>query len=48
MSAVDPPSPAPGGMERPKDDYKLTHNVVLKERDTTFGEDLQQSVWHES
>ena len=24
-------------MERPTDEYKLTHNVVLKERDTAFG-----------
>ncbi len=24
-------------MERPTDDYKRTHNVVLKPRDTTFG-----------
>jgi FKBP-type peptidyl-prolyl cis-trans isomerase len=27
----------PGGMERPKDDYKATHNVVLKGRDSLFG-----------
>ena len=27
----------PGGMERPKDDYKETHNLVLKPRDTIFG-----------
>jgi hypothetical protein len=26
-----------GGMERPTDDYKRTHNLVLKPRDTTFG-----------
>ena len=31
------PPPRPGGMERPTDEYKLTHNVVLKERDTAFG-----------
>lgn len=27
----------PGGMERPKDDYKETHNLVLQSRDTLFG-----------
>lgn len=27
----------PGGMERPMDDYKATHNLVLKPRDTLFG-----------
>lgn len=27
----------PGGMERPQDDYKLTHNVTLSPRDTRFG-----------
>lgn len=27
----------PGGMERPTDDYKKTHNVVLKPRDSIFG-----------
>lgn len=27
----------PGGMERPKDDHKLTHNVRLSTRDTLFG-----------
>ncbi|EFJ52948.1 hypothetical protein VOLCADRAFT_78986 [Volvox carteri f. nagariensis] len=27
----------PGGMERPTDDYKKTHNLVLKPRDSTFG-----------
>lgn len=27
----------PGGMERPGDDYKRTHNVVLGKRDTLFG-----------
>ena len=27
----------PGGMERPTDDYKLTHNVRLATRDTLFG-----------
>lgn len=27
----------PGGMERPKDDYKATHNLVLKPRDSLFG-----------
>jgi hypothetical protein len=24
-------------MERPTDDYKKTHNLVVKPRDTTFG-----------
>jgi hypothetical protein len=27
----------PGGMERPTDDYKRTHNLTLKPRDSTFG-----------
>lgn len=27
----------PGGMERPKDDHKITHNVRLSTRDTLFG-----------
>ena len=27
----------PGGMERPQDDYKVTHNVALSPRDTRFG-----------
>ena len=27
----------PGGMERPRDDYKATHNVRLSTRDTLFG-----------
>ena len=27
----------PGGMEVPRDDHKLTHNVILGERDSTFG-----------
>lgn len=27
----------PGGMERPGDDFKATHNVTIKPRDTTFG-----------
>eukprot|EP00798_Chlamydomonas_sp_ICE-L_P012780 gene12780-16037_t len=27
----------PGGMERPKDDFKETNNMVLSPRDTTFG-----------
>ncbi|KAG2435610.1 hypothetical protein HYH02_011901 [Chlamydomonas schloesseri] len=27
----------PGGMERPTDDYKKTHNLTVKPRDTTFG-----------
>ncbi|GAX77662.1 hypothetical protein CEUSTIGMA_g5105.t1 [Chlamydomonas eustigma] len=27
----------PGGMERPKDDYKNTHNLIFKEKDTAFG-----------
>lgn len=27
----------PGGMERPTDDYKQTHNVTLSTRDTLFG-----------
>eukprot|EP00882_Tetradesmus_deserticola_P009423 GHRQ01009946.1.p1 GENE.GHRQ01009946.1~~GHRQ01009946.1.p1 ORF type:complete len:511 (+),score=246.04 GHRQ01009946.1:105-1637(+) len=27
----------PGGMERPTDDYKNTHNLTLKPRDSTFG-----------
>lgn len=27
----------PGGMEKPTDDYKLTHNVRLSTRDTLFG-----------
>ncbi|XP_031478695.1 protein TIC 62, chloroplastic [Nymphaea colorata] len=27
----------PGGMERPTDDYKLTHNMVLASADTYFG-----------
>lgn len=26
-----------GGMERPTDTYKRTHNMVLKPRDSTFG-----------
>lgn len=33
-----PCSPPPaGGMERPRDDYKLTHNVRLATRDKLFG-----------
>ena len=31
-----PPHPA-GGMERPRDDFKRTHNVQLATRDTLFG-----------
>lgn len=27
----------PGGMERPKDDYKASHNLVIKPRDSIFG-----------
>lgn len=27
----------PGGMERPKDDYKESHNLVVLPRDSTFG-----------
>ena len=27
----------PGGMERPQDDYKETHNLRLAPRDSTFG-----------
>lgn len=27
----------PGGMERPQDDYKETHNVRLAPRDSLFG-----------
>lgn len=27
----------PGGMERPTDDYKKTHNVRLLPRDSVFG-----------
>jgi hypothetical protein len=27
----------PGGMERPKDDYKVSHNLVIKPRDSIFG-----------
>ena len=27
----------PGGMERPADDYKKTHNLVIKPRDSIFG-----------
>jgi uncharacterized protein YbjT (DUF2867 family) len=27
----------PGGMERPTDEYELTHNVKLCKEDTTFG-----------
>jgi len=27
----------PGGMERPKDDFELTHNIKLQAADTTFG-----------
>ena len=27
----------PGGMEVPRDDHKLTHNVILGGRDSTFG-----------
>lgn len=27
----------PGGMERPTDSYKETHNVTLSEEDTLFG-----------
>lgn len=27
----------PGGMEKPRDDHKLTHNVILGQRDSTFG-----------
>eukprot|EP00879_Flechtneria_rotunda_P001613 GHRR01001773.1.p1 GENE.GHRR01001773.1~~GHRR01001773.1.p1 ORF type:complete len:965 (+),score=490.83 GHRR01001773.1:1271-4165(+) len=27
----------PGGMERPTDDYKNTHNLTLKRRDSVFG-----------
>ncbi|KAG2438644.1 hypothetical protein HXX76_005191 [Chlamydomonas incerta] len=27
----------PGGMERPTDDYKKTHNLTVKPRDSTFG-----------
>lgn len=32
-----PSTPHAGGMERPKDDHKLTHNVRLQGRDTLFG-----------
>ena len=32
----------PGGMERPKDDHKLTHNVLLQKRDTLFGGTLSR------
>lgn len=31
------PAVRPGGMERPKDDHKLTHNVRLVGRDSLFG-----------
>jgi hypothetical protein len=27
----------PGGMERPTDAYKETHNITLSEEDTLFG-----------
>ena len=27
----------PGGMERPTDDFKLTHNTILCPADTRFG-----------
>jgi hypothetical protein len=27
----------PGGMERPTDAYKQSHNLVLKPRDSIFG-----------
>lgn len=33
----------PGGMERPKDDYKLTHQLTVKPRDSVFGG--QVGVW---
>lgn len=26
-----------GGMEKPTDSYKKTHNLVVAQRDTTFG-----------
>jgi uncharacterized protein YbjT (DUF2867 family) len=32
----------PGGMERPKDDYKETHAVVLAPRDTYFGSQISR------
>jgi hypothetical protein len=32
----------PGGMERPKDDYKLTHALTVKPRDSTFGGQVMQ------
>lgn len=31
------PSALAGGMERPRDDHKLTHNVKLATRDKLFG-----------
>ncbi len=38
----------PGGMERPKDDYKETHNLVLKPRDSIFGGQVgwQRGIGH--
>lgn len=32
----------PGGMERPTDSYKETHNVRLAQRDTLFGGQVRQ------
>jgi hypothetical protein len=32
----------PGGMERPKDDYKESHNLVIKPRDSIFGGQVKQ------
>ncbi|PNH03431.1 Pyruvate decarboxylase isozyme 2 [Tetrabaena socialis] len=37
LAPAAPAGRALGGMERPTDDYKRTHNLVLKPRDTTFG-----------
>jgi hypothetical protein len=34
----------PGGMERPTDDYKKTHNLVLKPRDSTFGGQVRHAL----
>jgi hypothetical protein len=33
----------PGGMERPTDDYKKTHNLTLKPRDSTFGGQVREN-----
>lgn len=34
----------PGGMERPKDDFKASHNLVIKPRDSIFGGQVRRVV----